>query len=206
MAVKLTAMGFRVYLYRYHSLTRPLVVHSQALERFVRALNIHTPINFVAHSLGGLVVRQWLHDYPQFERVGRIVTLGTPHQGSVTADYVHRYFPYAVGQAYADGLDGNLSKLPNDFANSQDKLASLPQLGTIIGNKPVGLGQWFLNHHNKTTGSHHEHDGTVLVSESFLPWATDSLILPVSHTGMLMDKTVAKQSAYFIRHGQFLHD
>ena len=41
------------------------------------------PVHLVAHSMGGLVVREALRRYSQlWDRVGRVVFLGTPHYGS----------------------------------------------------------------------------------------------------------------------------
>ncbi len=42
----------------------------------------------VAHSMGGLVVRAYLRKYSA-ERIKGVITLGSPHQGTVTADYGH---------------------------------------------------------------------------------------------------------------------
>ena len=40
-------------------------------------------MHIVAHSMGGLMVRTTLMNYPElWRRVGRIVFIGTPHYGS----------------------------------------------------------------------------------------------------------------------------
>ncbi|MFE1869771.1 lipase family alpha/beta hydrolase [Streptomyces sp. NPDC059496] len=45
--------------------------------------NGNRPVHLVAHSMGGLVVREMLRQEPGlWDRVGRIVFLGTPHYGS----------------------------------------------------------------------------------------------------------------------------
>lgn len=41
----------------------------------------------VAHSMGGLAVRAWLHKFDADHRVHRIVTIGTPHGGTWLARY-----------------------------------------------------------------------------------------------------------------------
>jgi hypothetical protein len=46
-------------------------------------------------------------------------------------------------------------------------------------------------------------DGTVAVSETRLPGATQHLVLPVSHMGMLMSARVARETGLFLREGHF---
>ena len=41
------------------------------------------------------------------------------------------------------------------------------------------------------------------IYETKLNEAADHLILPVSHTGMLINPIVAEQTAYFLKHGEF---
>jgi pimeloyl-ACP methyl ester carboxylesterase len=43
-----------------------------------------TRVALVGHSMGGLAIRAWLRtqDSPALQRVARIITLGTPHQGT----------------------------------------------------------------------------------------------------------------------------
>ena len=84
-------------------------------------------------------------------------------------------------------------------------------MGVIAGNRPYGLGQVFLQYHNRKLrkadspllDEYLVHDGTVYLKETKLDAATDHLIMPVSHTGMLIDNNVAKQTEYFLQHGQF---
>ena len=55
------------------------------------------------------------------------------------------------------------------------------------------------------SAEHLLHDGTVYIEETKIEAATDHIVLPVSHTGMLVDKTVAAQTKCFLQHGQFDH-
>ena len=49
------------------------------------------------------------------------------------------------------------------------------------------------------------HDGAVAVEETRLPCARDHIVLPVSHSGMLLSQAVAEQAAAFLRDGRFAH-
>lgn len=59
-----------------------------------------TPMHVAAHSMGGLVMRAWLHQYNQGGAVDRVVTLGTPHAGALLALGLHGnpFIPLAVQQ------------------------------------------------------------------------------------------------------------
>ena len=46
-------------------------------------------------------------------------------------------------------------------------------------------------------------DGTVAVSETRLPGATDHITLPVSHMGMLLSARVAGEVGAFLEQGRF---
>ncbi|MCX7170134.1 MAG: alpha/beta hydrolase, partial [Proteobacteria bacterium] len=48
-------------------------------------------------------------------------------------------------------------------------------------------------------------DGLVAVEETRIATARDSLSLNVSHSGMLLSRSCARQAASFIRTGSFIH-
>ena len=47
------------------------------------------PVVLVGHSMGGVAIRVWLSKFNADERVLRIVTIGSPHQGTWLARYGH---------------------------------------------------------------------------------------------------------------------
>lgn len=56
------------------------------------------PIDIVCHSMGGLILRQLLVDRPDVaRRIRRIVTLGSPHQGTAAARGPLSVWPEAAG-------------------------------------------------------------------------------------------------------------
>lgn len=195
LAKRLQDKGFKTHEHNYHSVIDSIDRHSHRLNRW---LNKHhdpsIPINLVGHSLGGLVIRDFISRYPQW-KIARCVTLGTPHIGSVTAEYIKKLMSPLVGKAYHQGLDGQAAPLKEGIC-----------LGVIAGNSPYGLGQIVLDYHKrkaKLAKSQCDHDGTVYVFETQLPNATDHIVMPVSHTGMLINQKVADQTVYFLKHGKF---
>lgn len=200
LANRLQAAGFDTYQYGYRSMRDGIKTNSSRLNSWLE--NHHhpdEPIDLVGHSLGGLIIRDFIARYPSWQ-IGRCVTLGTPHNGSVCADYIWRLTPAVVGRSYLDALDGTVTPLPKHI-----------ELGVIAGNRPYGLGQLFLQYHNRKLRKTKNappaeqllHDGTVYIEETKIDAAADHLILPVSHSGMLVDKTVAEQTLHFLQQGQF---
>ncbi|ERL55873.1 esterase/lipase family protein [Psychrobacter aquaticus] len=203
LAKRLQAAGFTTHQYGYRSMRDGIKVNSAHLNEWLEQ-NHHPdePIDLVGHSLGGLIIRDFVAQYPKWQ-IGRCVTLGTPHVGSVCADYIWRLTPAIVGRSYIDALDGTVVPLPNHIT-----------LGVIAGNRPYGLGQMFLQYHNRKQRKSNKpplkeqlaHDGTVYIEETKIEAAADHIVMPVSHTGLLVDKQVAAQTCYFLQYGQFEHE
>ncbi len=200
LAKRLQAAGFDTHQYAYRSMRDGIKTNSARLNDWLE--NHHhpdQPIDLVGHSLGGLIIRDFVYHYPKWQ-IGRCVTLGTPHNGSICADYIWRLTPAVVGRSYVDALDGTVAPLPAHVT-----------LGVIAGNRPYGLGQLFLQYHNRKLRTADQtplkekraHDGTVYVEETKMDAATDHIVMPVSHTGMLVDKLVAAQTQYFLQYGKF---
>jgi hypothetical protein len=62
----------------------------------------------------------------------------------------------------------------------------------------MGIGRFFVD-------LPEESDGVVMVSETKLPGMKDHLVLPVSHSVMLVSGEVARQTEHFLRRGTFDH-
>lgn len=200
LAKRLQNQGFATHQFGYRSLRDGIKINSQRLNAWLKANhNPAMPIDLIGHSLGGLIIRDFIAHYPEW-KIGRCVTLGTPHNGSVSGDYIWRFMPAIVGKSYEQALDGTVAPLAKGI-----------ELGVIAGNKAQGLGQPILSYHNHKLrkadaglpSENLAHDGTVYISETKLASATDHIILPVTHTGMLVNKEVAEQAIYFLKYGEF---
>lgn len=200
LAKRLQAAGFDTHQFGYRSMRDGIKTNSARLNTWLEN-NHHPnePIDLVGHSLGGLIIRDFIAHYPRWH-IGRCVTLGTPHNGSVSGEYIWRLVPVIVGKSYEQALDGTVAPLPKGI-----------ELGVIAGNRAKGLGQPILSYHNRKlrkadSSLNNEslaNDGTVYVTETKLDSATDHIILPVTHTGMLMNKEVARQVVCFLKNGKF---
>lgn len=196
LSKRLQKAGFATYAHHYRSLKDDIHTHAKNLHRALESKHDpKAPLHFVAHSLGGLVARQFIDQYHTRWRIGRVVTLGTPHTGSVCAAQTHRLLPWLLGRSYRNALDGDCPPLP-DFV----------ELGVISGTTPLGLGSPILYCHNrfgKDKIADPRHDGAVYLFESNAPYAKDRLIAPLNHVGLLVSADCAHQAAHFLRTGEF---
>ena len=182
---QLTVAGFSTRQFSYPSVRVSPAVAARMLGDFVAG--IEAPIvHYVAHSLGGLVVRHFLHGHSD-GRPGRVVTLATPHQGSQAAQAIANTVlgRRLLGQSIEQGLLGDVPAWPDQRA-----------LGVIAGSRGIGLGRFLAR-------LDLPHDGTVAAAETELSAATDRITLPVSHFGGLFSREVAHQVIYFLRQGRF---
>jgi triacylglycerol lipase len=89
---KLHAHGFeRVYTLNYSPMTNDIRTAAEKLAARVEELIAQTGyerIHIVGHSLGGLIARYYVQRLGGDERVHTLVTLGTPHHGSLAAHLV----------------------------------------------------------------------------------------------------------------------
>ena len=184
----LSKSGFDAQCYSYHSVGPTLTDNAQQLAVYARE-QAAAEIHWVGHSLGGLVILRMLEcasDLPP----GRIVLMGTPFQGSYAARELssHQLGAMALGHSLAEWF-------------ARDKPAGFPghEIGVIAGSNQFGLGMLV------APDLPEPNDGVVAVAETLIPGERDRVVLPVSHSGMLVSRAVATQAAAFLRDGHFAH-
>jgi pimeloyl-ACP methyl ester carboxylesterase len=184
---RLKAAGLRALRFSYPSVNATPAQNGQGLAAFMRGLGV-VPVHLVGHSLGGLVIRHALAVDPTLPK-GRVVTMGTPHTGSGAARIVSSVAPgqWLLRHALEAGLAGDAPPFPADR-----------EVGCIAGDRPAPLSLGTL-----IPGIPSPSDGVVALSETHLAGCAAYLVLPVSHTGMIFDPTVATETAHFLRHGRF---
>jgi pimeloyl-ACP methyl ester carboxylesterase len=149
----------------------------------------HDTINFVTHSLGGILVRQYLSRH-ELAGLGRVVMLGPPNQGSQMADY---FLENPLTDFYQPEV---LAQLGTGDASVPRRLGAVDfELGVIAG---------ALNLRGVLPGSPDGiSDGTVTVAETLVPGMTDFVLMQVTHTFMIWSRPVMEQALAFLRHGRF---
>ncbi len=184
---RLRRAGYRVYRFSYRSVARDLIENARQLNIFLQQVE-GEKVHFVAHSLGGLVVRRLLHDFPE-QRPGYIVTLGSPHSGSYVADRLSRmgWFRRLLGYSFPT-LTGQLFPWHGERP-----------LGSIAGDLSIGIGQ-------VVRSLPCPNDGTVSVDETQLVGMSDHVVVHASHMALLFSRSAAEQTLHFLYYGNFDHD
>ncbi|MBI2617034.1 hypothetical protein HYW55_02815 [Candidatus Gottesmanbacteria bacterium] len=77
-----------VYLYTY-DWRLPLDTQGANLKEYIESVLrkklSDIKVRLIGHSLGGLVIRSYLSNYPNDQKASIVVTVGTPHQGTILA-------------------------------------------------------------------------------------------------------------------------
>ncbi|MGB7991962.1 MAG: alpha/beta fold hydrolase [Candidatus Methylophosphatis roskildensis] len=184
LRARLRNEGFSVYAFRYASVRAPLEATARAFARFIEGIRADT-IHVVAHSLGGVVAHEGLLLHPCR---GNVVLLGTPWRGSRAAQQLERLPMGAAlrGHVLGDWLDNPRSGWRADNP-----------LGVIAGSCGMGMGRLVAPDLPKPN------DGALSLDETTVDGARDRLVLPVSHSGMLLSARVSREIVHFLRHGRF---
>jgi hypothetical protein len=146
-------------------------------------------INFVTHSLGGILVRFYLSE-SGLDHLGRVVMLGPPNQGSEAVDALANMPGFAAlngpaGLQLGTGPDSIPNRLPP--ANFE--------VGIIAGSRSINLFLSML-----IPGAD---DGKVSIERAKLAGMTDFLVVSHTHPMMMDSDDVIEQVIFFLRHGRF---
>jgi pimeloyl-ACP methyl ester carboxylesterase len=190
LARHLVGAGFEVHNVRYESLSRNPEDLVEDLHRAVSACCAAAPrVDFVGHSLGGVLVRAYLAEHP-LPQLGRVVMLAPPNRGSELGDVV------AGSRPLRALLGPTAAQLGTDPASLPNRLPPPDfEIGVVAGTRSWNpLGSWLLPERD---------DGTVSLASTRCLGMTDFLALPVSHTFIVRSREVARQVAHFLRTGRF---
>ena len=185
---RISKAGYPTYRFAYPSMRRCPSDNAHRLQTFAADLDAER-VHYIAHSLGGLIIRHLFHLYPE-QPPGNIITMGTPHQPSSAARQLMktRAGRLLLGKSISGGLLGEAPPWRDQHH----------PLGVIAGSLRLGLGM-------VVPGIPRPSDGTVAVEETRLEGMEDHITLPVSHFGMLLSGRVAEQTLCFLRQGRFDH-
>lgn len=146
-------------------------------------------IHFVTHSLGGILVRHYLKTkHPS--RLGRVVMLGPPNQGSEVVDRLGDTSLFSAingpaGKQLGTGSDSLPNRLgPVDF-----------DLGVIAGDRSIN---WINSLMIKGPD-----DGKVSVERTKVAGMKAHLVIHATHPYLMKNSRAIRETIHFLRHGRF---
>lgn len=185
----LRAEGYRVLNLGYPSRERGITALVDTLDAALDRCCSDTPVHFVTHSLGGILVRV-LAERGGSHRIGRVVMLSPPNAGSEVVDRLDGIPPvsWIMGPAFL--------QLGTDSSSVPAALGPPPfEVGVITGDATLNpLFSWWLPG---------EDDGKVTVESARLEGAEDFLVVPYSHAFIMRREDVIEQVVAFLRAGRF---
>lgn len=157
-----------------------------------RALTKDPRIHFVTHSLGGILVRQYLADN-ELPELGRVVMLGPPNQGSTAVDELgdlpgFDWVNGPAGRQLGKGADSvPLALGPADF-----------ELGIIAGTRSIDpIASAVLDDPD---------DGKVSLEDTKLEGMDDFVVVEHSHAFMMRLQGPIELTIQFLKTGAFDSD
>jgi len=190
LSLALNEAGYNTINIAYPSTKHP--IEKLANDAIVKAIDTcpkDAKIHFVTHSMGGILVRQYLSKN-KIENMGRVVMLGPPNKGSQIVDKLGSMPGFKLINGPAGMQLGTAQKsVPNSLG------AVDFELGIIAGTRSFNpILSSILAKPN---------DGKVSVESSKIEGMSDHIELPVTHTFMMNSKVVIDHVLHFLAKGVF---
>ena len=182
--------GYSVHNVSYASTRKHIEqLADEAIGEALKLCPADRKLHFVTHSLGGILVRQYLLHH-EIENLGRVVMLGPPNKGSEVVDKLRDFpgFHFINGDAGLE-LGTGESSVPNRLG------AANFDLGIIAGTRSINL---ILS--RMIAGVD---DGKVSVENTKLEGMHDHLEMGVTHPFMMRNSKVIEQVIHYLETGRF---
>ncbi|HET6883550.1 MAG TPA: alpha/beta fold hydrolase [Pirellulales bacterium] len=190
--------NYAVFNLAYPSTRGEIAEHSRCLAKVMEHLDGIDEINFVAHSMGNLVVRHYLADVTDEAigrkpdpRIKRFVMLAPPNHGASAALMLkdHELLSLLMGSS--------ASELGIGWAEVEKHLA-IPncEFGIIAGGRGRERG------YNPLMEG--DNDDLLPVTTTRLVGARDFVLVPIIHQFEMFDADVQRYTLSFLKHGYFI--
>ena len=189
----LAQAGYTVWNVDYPSRTAPIeVLADNAVGKAIAVCRANgaTKIDFVTHSMGGILVRSYLarHAMPE---LGRVVMLAPPNEGSEVAEKLKGLSLYKwINGPAGEELGTDKNSLPNQIGP-----ARFP-VGVIAGDRSINWinSLFFLPGRN---------DGKVSVTRAKLPGMSDFRVIHATHSFIMFNDEAIRLTLQFLQAGKF---
>jgi len=149
-------------------------------------------IHFVTHSLGGILVRSYFKRHESF-RLGRVVMLGPPNQGSEVVDTIGSWWLFRK----LNGPAGN--ELRTDNESTPNMLGAVDfELGVIAGDRSIN---WI-----NSMMIEGPDDGKVSVAHTKVAGMKEHMVVHATHPYLMKNDEVIEETIRFLTTGSFKPD
>ncbi|MDE1465893.1 esterase/lipase family protein [Spartinivicinus poritis] len=192
LAIELSKVGFYVVNIDYPSRDKPVevlaeIAVSEGLKQCKKQNAI--PVNYVTHSLGGILVRQYYQQHTPMH-VKRVVMLAPPNQGSEVVDNLKN----VPGFGLINGPAGR--QLGTDKNSIPSQLGPVNfELGVIAGTQSINL--------ILSTFLPNPDDGKVSVERTKVEGMCGFIALPTTHPFIMSNNLVIKEVKNYLKNGKF---
>lgn len=146
-------------------------------------------IHFVTHSLGGILVRSYFSSH-QPGKLGRVVMLGPPNQGSEVVDQLKSWWLFKA----LNGPAG--SELGTDLHSSPNSLGPVNfDLGVIAGDRSIN---WI-----NSLWIQGPDDGKVSVEKTKVMGMKAHRVIHTTHPFMMKNRAAFNETLAFLKNGTF---
>ncbi|PUU90636.1 MULTISPECIES: alpha/beta fold hydrolase [Halanaerobium] len=173
----------------FKKLKSVLPLFKKEVEKIIAESETDAKINFVGHSTGGLLIRRFLAVTEYKNKIGRIVLIASPNQGSKLAYFAKKHFkPFTSVFKTLSSIEINhVKKL--ELAAAKDF-----EMAAIAGNNSnLFLGRLLVK----------ENDGRIRVESVKIPGLKDFIVLPYGHKDIHFQEETADLVADFFESGSF---
>ncbi len=191
MAQRLTEQGYQVLNIDYPSRAYPIEQLAEQTISDALAKCEGMRVSFVTHSMGGILVRQFLSKH-SIKNLNKVVMLGPPNKGSEVVDKLGNLpgFHLLNGDAGLQLGTGALS-VPNQLGKANF------DVGIIAGTQSINL---LLSSLIPDTD-----DGKVSVESTKVEGMNDHIEMPTTHVFMMRNDAVIDQVICYLKQGKFNH-
>jgi len=149
-------------------------------------------VNFVTHSMGGILLRYYLKQHRP-DNLGRVVMLAPPNQGTEMSDFLQGS---KIFEAFFGPAGTQLGTNEKSIVHSLGPVNF--ELGIIMGNISLNPIASMV-----VPG---DDDGLVSHERSKVEGMNDSIILATAHSIIMFNKEVHAQIIHFLKDGKFVKE
>ncbi len=189
--------GYNTYSFSYYSITSNI---NQIISYIENLFNNHFSSNdevcIIGHSLGGIIAAKIASSNLLNCKVSKIITLGSPHNGSLLANKIISCLPY-IGKTFPI-----VAELSNNNIYKEYNITSKCSVGIISGRKEKSVWNPLVIAGSAILRKEKDHDGVVRICENIID-CKDYICMDIDHINLLWSPDVAKQCLSFINNNIF---